>query len=434
MRSLPPGWEWLPLERVLETLPSGAKVQQGWSPQCEKEPAGPEEWGVLKTTAIQAGAFSDEHHKRLPAHLSPRPGIEVRSGDLLLTNAGPRARCGIPCLVRATRPRLLLSGKVYRFRADESLMDPRLLEYFLLDAETQLAIDQMKTGISDSGLNLTQSRFAALPVVVPPLTYQRRIVEILEDHLSRLDFAAAGLDRCQVALPVMRLAFLKGERNRLLAEGVDVRRIGDTCQTSLGKMLDAKRARGLPTPYLRNINVRWGRIDLTDVLNVPLTENERARLSLVPGDLLVCEGGEPGRCAVWWGGADASIMTFQKALHRIRVHGSSSDLRPTYVAAMLEELVRSGRADLIFTGTTIKHLPQEKLRMLEIPVPPVQEQDRILESLDSLSASAERLSANVRTSVTRAHQLQRSLLSAAFSGRLTSRTGHDEVAEELAGV
>ncbi len=127
-------------------------------------------------------------------------------------------------------------------------------------------------------------------------------------------------------------------------------------------------------------------------------------------------------------------MTFQKALHRIRVHGSGSALRPTYVAAMLEELVRSGRADLIFTGTTIKHLPQEKLRMLKIPVPPVQEQDRILEALDSLSASAERLSANVRASMTRAHQLRRSLLSAAFSGRLTGRTGHDEAAEELARV
>ncbi len=164
-------------------------------------------------------------------------------------------------------------------------------------------------------------------------------------------------------------------------------------------MLDAKRARGIPTPYLRNINVRWGRVDLTDVLTVPLTEEERARLSLVSGDLLVCEGGEPGRCAVWRGG-DASLMTFQKALHRIRVHGST--LRPAYVAAMLEELIRSGRADLMFTGTTIKHLPQEKLRMLEIPVPPVQEQDRILDSLDSLSSRAERFSIDVQASVTSA--------------------------------
>ena len=152
------------------------------------------EWGVLKTTAVQAGAFDDAHHKRLPSHFHPRPGIEVLPGDLLLTNAGPRARCAIPCLVRSTRSRLMLSGKIYRFRADESVMDPRFLEYLLLEPTTQQTLDRMKTGISDSGLNLTQAKFLSLPVVVPPLEEQRRIVDLLEDHLSRLDAAVASLE------------------------------------------------------------------------------------------------------------------------------------------------------------------------------------------------------------------------------------------------
>jgi len=101
---------------------------------------------------------------------------------------------------------------------------------------------------------------------------------------------------------------------------------------------------------------------------------------------------------------------------------------------MLEELIRGGRADPIVTGTTIKHLPQEKLRMLGIPVPPVQEQDRLLEALDSLSARAERLSVEIQASVTRAHQLRRSLLSGAFAGRLTGRTGQVVTVEKLACV
>ena len=139
----------------------------GWSPQCEKEPATKIEiWGVLKTTSIQPGEFQPEHNKRLPAHFEPRPSIEVRSGDLLLTNAGPRARCGIPCLVRTTRPRLMLSGKMYRFRPEPEIVDPRFLELFLLSPVAQARIDKMKTGISDSGLNLTQGRFLQLRVPV----------------------------------------------------------------------------------------------------------------------------------------------------------------------------------------------------------------------------------------------------------------------------
>jgi len=425
---LPRTWRWVTLDnlqadepRAITDGPFGSNLTSAHYRESGAR--------VVRLQNIGDGVFKEseafiswEHYQLLARHA-------VKPGDLLVASLGetlPRA-----CLAPESLGPAIVKADCIRVRLGTQV-EPRWVVHALqTDVVRRWAQGQLH-GVGRPRLGLKVIR--ALPIPLPPLREQRRIVEILEDHLSRLDFAAAGLDRCQVALPVMRLAFLKGERNRLLAEGVDVRRIGDTCQTSLGKMLDAKRARGLQTPYLRNINVRWGRIDLTDVLNVPLTENERARLSLVPGDLLVCEGGEPGRCAVWWGGADASIMTFQKALHRIRVNGSGSTLRPTYVAAMLEELVRSGRADLIFTGTTIKHLPQEKLRMLEILVPPVQEQDRILEGLDSLSASAERLSANVRASMTRAHQLRRSLLSAAFSGRLTSRTGHDEVAEELASV
>ena len=151
-----------------------------------------ETWAVVKTTAIQAGWFDDTQHKELPHTLTPRPGIEIRRGDLLITCAGPRSRCGVPTLVRKTRPRLMMSGKMYRFRPAEAL-DPEFLEKWLLSPEAQKRIDDMKTGISDSGLNLTHGRFVQLPVPVPTLKVQRRIVEILEAHLSRLDAAQRSL-------------------------------------------------------------------------------------------------------------------------------------------------------------------------------------------------------------------------------------------------
>ena len=85
----------------------------------------------------------------------PRPNIEVRVGDLLMTCAGPRSRCGVVCLVERTRSKLMMSGKMYRFRPNVQAMDTRFLAYFIQSRGAQLAIDRMKTGISDSGLNLT---------------------------------------------------------------------------------------------------------------------------------------------------------------------------------------------------------------------------------------------------------------------------------------
>ena len=124
---LPEGWAKAVLPDVLAPRSDDRLIQQGWSPQCEAEPAEDGQWGVLKTTAIQEGRFEPQHNKRLPEGLEARPGIEVAEGDLLMTCAGPRARCGVPCLVGAVRPRLMLSGKIYRFRADDRVVDPAYL-------------------------------------------------------------------------------------------------------------------------------------------------------------------------------------------------------------------------------------------------------------------------------------------------------------------
>jgi len=207
---LPAGWTESPIGDVLAPLDDSRTIHQGWSPQCEKTASlSDAEWGVLKTTAIQDGKFCPEHNKLLPAHLDPRPLIEVHDGDLILTCAGPRARCGVPCLVRSTRPRLMLSGKMYRFRTSNESLDARYLESYLRSPAAQVSINRMKTGISDSGLNLTQKRFKQLPVPVAPLHEQRRIVEAIESYLTRLDDAVASLERVQRNLERYRASVLK---------------------------------------------------------------------------------------------------------------------------------------------------------------------------------------------------------------------------------
>lgn len=209
MSELPKSWYAVNIECVLKVINNGKVIMQGWSPQCEKEPANLEEWGVLKTTAIQEGFFLSNENKKLPKKLSPKLAIEVTSGDILMTCAGPRNRCGITCLVKDTRPRLMISGKMYAFRAEPQKINPAYLGFFLLSQNAKVAINQMKTGISDSGLNLTHGKFLKLPVPIAPLNEQKRIVVKIEELFSELDKGVENLKNAQNQLKVYRQCVLK---------------------------------------------------------------------------------------------------------------------------------------------------------------------------------------------------------------------------------
>lgn len=153
------------------------KLDQGWSPKCEIEPSSSSDiWGVIKTTAIQPQKFIEYENKRLPNSLLPRPDLEIKENDMLITRAGPRARAGVCCLVRSVRPRLLACDKVYRFRVNKAIAEAEYLELMLNTPEILYEIDRMKTGTSDSGVNLTQEKFLALNFNLPPLAEQQEIV------------------------------------------------------------------------------------------------------------------------------------------------------------------------------------------------------------------------------------------------------------------
>ncbi|WP_164700214.1 restriction endonuclease subunit S [Modestobacter sp. KNN46-3] len=170
-------------------------------------------------------------------------------------------------------------------------------------------------------------------------------------------------------------------------------KLGEVADVQLGKMLDAKRQTGEHAmPYLRNINVQWHRTDLDDLLHMDIAPDERERYTVQAGDLLVCEGGEPGRCALV--PEAATGLGFQKALHRVRPAGG---VLSTYLAYLLKLMAQTGVLAQYFTGSTIKHLPREKMFALPVPIAPTDEQVRIVAALDEhLSRADAALSAVVQ--------------------------------------
>ena len=155
-------------------------------------------------------------------------------------------------------------------------------------------------------------------------------------------------------------------------------KLGDVTDSCLGKMLDQSKNKGTPQPYLANVNVRWGSFDLDDLSEMRFEEHEQERYGLRYGDLVVCEGGEPGRCAIWKD--EIPNMKIQKALHRVRVH---DDMDYRYLFYWFLLAGKHGALDQYFTGATIKHMPGDKLKTIEIEKPPLLVQKRIADILSA---------------------------------------------------
>lgn len=165
----------------------------------------------------------------------------------------------------------------------------------------------------------------------------------------------------------------------MMWERVKLAGVSDSC---LGKMLDQRKNKGIYKPYLANVNVRWGAFDLDNLQEMKFEDDEDERYGIKYGDLIICEGGEPGRCAIWK--EQLPNMKIQKALHRLRVN-EEMDYRYVYYWFLLAG--KQGALKQYYTGATIMHMPGQKLKEVVIDKPPLDVQRKIgdyLEAFDDL--------------------------------------------------
>jgi type I restriction enzyme S subunit len=158
-------------------------------------------------------------------------------------------------------------------------------------------------------------------------------------------------------------------------------RLSDIAEHRLGKMLDKAKNTGVPRRYLRNPNVRWFDVDLSNLQEILVEEKDIHKYELQPGDVVICEGGEAGRAALWKD--DVKGIIFQKAIHRVRV-GPRLDAR-FLIHRLMFDYFNGGLEDY-YTGATIKHFTGRDLARYEIPLPPLDEQWRIALILDKADA------------------------------------------------
>ena len=146
----------------------------------------------------------------------------------------------------------------------------------------------------------------------------------------------------------------------------------------LGKTLDWVKNTGNLYPYLRSVNVQWGSIDLSDVKEMRFEESEIEKYTVTKHDLLICEGGDVGRCCVW---SEEKDCLYQNALHRVRMN---AEINPYFYQYVMMAYEAQGVLKRISTGVTIKHLTGSTLSQMPVPLPPVAEQQRIVERINLL--------------------------------------------------
>ena len=202
-----------------------------------------------------------------------------------------------------------------------------------------------------------------------------------------------------------------------LPVGWEWARLGEVADNRLGKMLDKAKNTGKRYPYLRNTNVQWRHIELDDIKEISLEAGELEEFRLLPGDLLICEGGYPGRCAIW--NEPDLEMYFQKALHRVRPRGG---VAVELIAISLESDSKSGNLEQHFTGATIKHFVGQALDRYVIPLPPLPEQSRIVTRVTALR----RLCADLRQRLAERQSVQARLAEALVANNAQTSTQQED--------
>lgn len=348
-------------------------------------------------------------------------------------------------------------------------LDPRYLYYRVLERSFIDELSTKQTGTSYPAVR--DQDVLAMSISFPSLPEQERIVTAIKEHFSRINAAESAAQTALAGLDTLRRAILTAafsghlvDQNpddepasvlleRIAAEGPQRRtrhnaqianqvpslttkvlpsgwawaNFGSIAQTQLGKMLSEKSKTGIGSrPYLRNKNVQWHRFDLKDVAQMDFTDKDQAKYELQPGDLLVCEGGEVGRCATWL--HPTGEMYYQKALHRVRPHHT---IQVKWLEYFLRWAAETDRFAQHTSGSTISHLPQRDLRQLYVPISPSSEQKLIVAIIEDYFSRINAAKASLERCLQRCAVLRQAVLAAAFSGQLVEQNPSDEPASVL---
>ena len=300
------------------------------------------------------------------------------SGTVLLSS---RAPIGKVCITKAP----MYCNQGFKNLICKELLYNEFAYYFLKHNVDYL--QSLGTGATFKEISKKVVENVTIPV--PPLSEQQHIVEELDLLSSIIEKKKAQLKELDnLAQSLFYEMFGDPITNE---KGWEVKKMGEVCQSELGKTLNKSKDKGELYPYLCSINILWNNISMSILKQARFEINEIERYSVKKGDLLVCEGGDIGRAAIW---DREESMLYQNALHRIRFNKT---IIPVFCLFFLLNLKQKGVIDNRYgKGVTIKHLVKSSLLSIPIPIPPISLQQQFASKIEAIEHQKELIKKSIK--------------------------------------
>jgi type I restriction enzyme S subunit len=399
----------------------GLFVDGDWIETKDQDPAG-------EVRLTQLADVGDGHFRNRSTRFLRRDQADglnctyLQRGDVLVARMpDPLGRA---CIVPDLGQPAVTAVDVCIVRPGSTSVDPRWLMWTINSPLFRSRVAELQTGTTRK--RISRKNLASIPLRVPPLAEQRRIVAATEEQFSRLDAAERVLADVRVRLarlPAIVLGYS-------FARFVDHVPLDDVAEVRLGRQRSPKNHKGPNmTPYLRAANVTWAGLDLSDVKSMHFTPSEVVTYQLRPGDVLLSEAsgsaGEVGKPAIWRG--ELATCCFQNTLIRVRTRAPLPEfLRLVFLhAALVGKFARAA------PGVGIHHLGASRLAEWPIPVATEQEQRELIAEIEQQLSLIDNLRAAVEAAQKRSAALRRAILERAFRGELVPQDPDDEPASVL---
>ena len=357
----------------------------------------------------------------------------LRAGDTIITKDSETADdIAISAYVPEDLPGVVCGYHLAIVRSGPSCVGAFLKRLFdSVYARASFAV--RANGLTRMGLGVEEIMTFEVPL--PPKDEQVAIAAFLDRETAKIDALVAEQERLIELLKEKRQAVISHAVTKGLNPDAPLKDSGiawlglvpahwsvpplyTRYDQALGKMLDQAKITGAwLTPYLRNLDVRWDRFNVDDLPLMDIRPEEKDRFTVRKGDLIMVEGRDLGRCAIWDG--QSGVVAFQKALHRLRPRDASEHTRYFYYLMVCANAVGAFLADQL--PNEIPHLTGEELRRHRLPKPPLEEQMAIVEALDRETHTFDELIAEAERAVALLQERRTALISAAVTGQIDVR-------------
>ena len=334
----------------------------------------------------------------------------VRAGDVMITmSSGSKAHVGKVALANKD---FFATFGAFCGKLVCKEIDPKYLAFVLQSRTFRQYIESASKGTNIN--NIKQSHILNYEIEVPQDCEQKRIVSKIEELFSKLDASVAELQTAKEKLKVYRQAVLK----EAFTPGKDWKKLKalDVGEVKLGRQRSPQNVSNLyPTKYIRAANITEQGLDLSDVLEMEFTPTEQSKYTLQENDIVISEAsGSPtqGKPALWK--CELQTCCFQNTVIRHRV----KEANPEYVFWYYKYLYISGYFSRIVGGVGINHLGAKNFSNIEIPIPSVLDQTKIVQRIERVLSVYGNIEQTIDTSLQQAEALRQSILNQAFEGGL----------------